>query len=57
MNDTTSTGTPPTTTFGGTSRVTTQPAATIEPLPTVTPGKMMAPAPIQQPSPIVTGSA
>ena len=39
-------GTPVTIFLGGTSRVTTAPAATTAPSPTVTPGKISAPAPM-----------
>ena len=39
-------GTPPTTVFGGTSFVTTAPAATIAPSPTETPGRMVAWEPV-----------
>ena len=39
-------GTPPTMVFGGTSAITTAPAATTEFSPMVTPGKIVAAAPI-----------
>ncbi|KAJ1562399.1 hypothetical protein HK096_010349 [Nowakowskiella sp. JEL0078] len=39
-------GFPTTTTFGGTSFVTTEPAPTVDPSPMVTPGRMIAPPPI-----------
>ena len=53
----TTAGTPPTSVFGGTERVTTAPAATTAPSPMVTPLKMTTRAPIQAPSPMVIGSA
>ena len=49
-------GTPPTTTPGGTSRITTAPAATTDPAPTVTPGMISESAPMKAPAPIVTGA-
>lgn len=48
-------GTPPTITSGGTSLVTTAPAATMERAPTVTPGQMTQPAPIHTSLHILTG--
>src|SRR5258708_25603859 len=52
---TTTAGLPATTEYGGTSLVTTAPAATIPPSPTETPRKTMAHAPIQASSPILIG--
>lgn len=49
-------GTPATNVFGGTSFVTTAPAATIAPSPMVTPLNMVAPTPIQTLSPIIIGA-
>ena len=48
-------GTPLIIVFGGTSVVTTAPAATIEFSPTVTPGSIVAPTPIQAPFFITMG--
>jgi hypothetical protein len=45
-------GLPATTSYGGTSFVTTLPAPTVEPFPILTPGKMIAFPPIQQSSSI-----
>ena len=50
-------GTPAARVFGGTSRVTTAPAAMTAPLPIVTPGSTVAFPPIQTSSPIVMGCA
>ena len=49
-------GTPPTMDEGGTSRLTTAPAAMTASSPTVTPGSRIAPAPIQTLRPMVTGA-
>ena len=49
-------GTPPTMDEGGTSRLTTAPAAMTALSPTVTPGSRIAPAPIQTLRPMVTGA-
>ena len=49
-------GIPPTTAYGGTSFVTTAPAATIEPSPSVTPLVITAPEPIQTLLPILMGA-
>ncbi|PRZ44012.1 hypothetical protein CLV47_101136 [Antricoccus suffuscus] len=49
-------GTPATTISGGTSRVTTAPAATTDPCPTLTPARILAPAPIQTSLLITTGT-
>ena len=49
-------GTPPTMDAGGTSRLTTAPAAMTALSPTVTPGSRIAPAPIQTLRPMVTGA-
>ena len=49
-------GTPPTSLLGGTSAVTTEPAATTLEAPMRTPGRMVARAPIQHPLPISIGS-
>ena len=49
-------GTPATSEWGGTSLVTTAPAATTECCPMLTPGRMVAFAPIQMSSSIVTGA-
>ena len=49
-------GTPPTIDAGGTSRLTTAPAAMTASSPTVTPGSRIAPAPIQTLRPMVTGA-
>ena len=49
-------GTPPTTMLGGTSFVTTAPAATIAPSPMVTPGVMVALAPIHTFFPMKIGA-
>ena len=48
-------GTPPTIASGGTSRVTTAPAATTQPRPSVTPGRIVARVPIQTLSSMTTG--
>ena len=48
-------GIPPTIVFGGTSAVTTAPAATTAFSPMVTPGKIVAAAPIQSPFFITIG--
>ena len=50
-------GTPPTSVLGGTSLVTTDPAATTALSPIETPGRMLQQRPIQTLFPIVTGSA
>lgn len=53
---TTFAGTPATTVFGGTSFVTTAPAATTAPSPTVTPGRIVECDPIQTLLPILIGA-
>ena len=50
-------GTPATRVAGGTSRVTTAPAATTESAPIVTPGRTVAEAPIHALASIVIGAA
>ena len=50
-------GVPATTVYGGTSSVTTAPAATTAPLPTVTPSKTTTFAPITTSSSTITGFA
>jgi hypothetical protein len=49
-------GTPATSVFAGTSRVTTAPAATMAPRPMTTPGKIVQREVIQQPSSITTSA-
>src|ERR1019366_8469342 len=49
-------GTPPTMLFGGTSRVTTAPAATTDPRPTVTPGRIVTRDEIHTPSSMRIGA-